>query len=87
MEAGVEDLGSTLPRICYKCWWEELSMAQFKPGDVVRLKSGGPSMTVEKIGAEGWIVCNWFAEGKELKTGTFVADALEPAKPLGISMG
>lgn len=39
---------------------------QFKPGDVVVLKSGGPSMTVESIEEDGGVSCCWFDEhGKE----------------------
>lgn len=36
-------------------------MAQeFKVGDVVQLKSGGPNMTVYAISAERKIYCTWF---------------------------
>jgi uncharacterized protein YodC (DUF2158 family) len=34
-------------------------MADFKQGDVVRLKSGGPAMTVENIEGNE-TVCAWF---------------------------
>ncbi|GEO80969.1 YodC family protein [Pararhodospirillum oryzae] len=38
---------------------------EFKPGDVVRLKSGGPAMTVESVGdhymtGETGVTCVWF---------------------------
>jgi uncharacterized protein YodC (DUF2158 family) len=36
---------------------------KFKLGDVVRLKSGGPNMTIEKYGnysGERKCVCKWF---------------------------
>jgi uncharacterized protein YodC (DUF2158 family) len=55
---------------------------QPKPGDVVRVKSGGPKMTVirEAIAREGvsnvW-ECAWFVELKELRTGDFPAITLE----------
>ena len=39
-------------------------MEEFKVGDVVRLKSGGPAMTVSKKVAEG-LTCIWYA-GDEL---------------------
>ena len=39
-------------------------MADFKPGDMVRLKSGGPSMTVEEVGDKETICC-WFGNGDE----------------------
>ena len=45
-------------------------------GSVVRLKSGGPAMTImSKAWGVGY-VCQWF-EGTELKYGTFAADGLE----------
>lgn len=56
----------------------------FKIGDLVRLKSGGPAMTVsgaDHVG-EGYtrdIYVIWFA-GHELKELTVMAGALEPAK-------
>lgn len=46
---------------------------QFEIGDVVRLKSGGPEMTVEDIdrklyGDKDGAWCTWFnAEGKKVK--------------------
>jgi uncharacterized protein YodC (DUF2158 family) len=60
----------------------------FKIGDVVVLKSGGPKMTVEKIGPRNSndpdIVarCLWFdnVQGNEqVKDGQFVPDTLKPA--------
>lgn len=35
----------------------------FKPGDVVRVKSGGPNMTVTSVGGES-IGCVWMDQGK-----------------------
>jgi uncharacterized protein YodC (DUF2158 family) len=35
----------------------------FKVGDVVRLKSGGPNMTIGEIGDTG-VYCQWFAGDK-----------------------
>jgi len=36
-------------------------MNEFKPGDVVRLKSGGPPMTCETgTDADGLVTCEWF---------------------------
>ena len=43
--------------------------------DVVRLKLGGPDMTVERIDPEFGIRCKWFA-GKTLHTGNFKVDML-----------
>jgi uncharacterized protein YodC (DUF2158 family) len=33
---------------------------QLKPGDVVKLKSGGPLMTVKKREGDGRVWCEWF---------------------------
>jgi len=38
-------------------------MSQFKPGDIVVLKSGGPKMTVDSI-SDNNISCIWFADNK-----------------------
>lgn len=44
-------------------------MPEFKKGDIVQLKSGGPDMTVTSVqGEEIW--CIWFA-GKKLETESF----------------
>lgn len=37
-------------------------MSGFAIGDVVRLKSGGPAMTVTHIGERGGISCTWFPD-------------------------
>ena len=47
---------------------------QFKTGDVVILKSGGPSMTVEQV-SEDSVLCAWF-DKYEKKNGSFPPDAL-----------
>jgi uncharacterized protein YodC (DUF2158 family) len=46
----------------------------FKVGDVVRLKSGGPSMTVTGVGdsmGTPTVWCRWFDEKKKEGYGTF----------------
>lgn len=50
----------------------------FNTGDIVKLKSGGPDMTVqgEVIGHRGTFNCQWFA-GKKLERGNFNSDSLE----------
>lgn len=48
----------------------------FKPGDIVKLKSGGPEMTVKAVQKFN-IVCQWFS-GKKLEAGLFVEDSLVP---------
>jgi len=47
----------------------------FPLGEVVRLKSGGPRMTIMEI-VDEIIHCQWF-EGTKLKTGRFRPETLE----------
>ncbi|WP_323892234.1 YodC family protein [Aeromonas veronii] len=42
-------------------------MVTFNVGDVVRLKSGGPMMTITGT-LYGNYVCTWFVDGKESST-------------------
>ena len=50
-------------------------------GDIVKLKSGGPEMTVRKVNADiggqftGSYQCQWFA-GKKLDSGVFPQESL-----------
>ncbi|GAB7127265.1 hypothetical protein JCM19000A_17720 [Silvimonas sp. JCM 19000] len=51
--------------------------SEFAVGTVVKLRSGGPDMTIRSIGTDaksgkptGTIICQWFA-GKKLEQGTF----------------
>lgn len=52
---------------------------KFKKGDIVKLKSGGPKMTVDDpmsaIGG-GTVECQWFA-GSKLQQGYFDPESLE----------
>lgn len=50
---------------------------QFNIGDTVKLKSGGPDMTVRIVpeGKRTVYVCQWFA-GKKLDSGTFPVESL-----------
>lgn len=53
-------------------------MADLKIGDVVTLKSGGPSMTIENIGVymyETKALCTWFDGNKKISD-TFKLEAL-----------
>ena len=58
---------------------------KFKPGDLVRLKSGGPVMTIEKIDLnyyEKWTgeySCSWFASAKNNHR-SFTEQALDAAE-------
>lgn len=50
---------------------------EFEVGDVVRLNSGGPKMTIENIGYGGrQAFCSWFA-GADRRTGSFDTMALD----------
>jgi len=54
----------------------------FNAGDVVKLKSGGPKMTIEKIGPrsstneENVAHCVWFDKDDQLKDGKFIIVSL-----------
>ncbi len=55
-------------------------MEVFEVGELVQLKSGGPSMTVRKvIGEDPVIWCQWFS-GNKLNEGRFAPDSLEKVK-------
>jgi len=49
---------------------------EFKTGDSVCLKSGGPKMTVSREMSDENILCQWFA-GKKLEKGVFPKESLE----------
>jgi uncharacterized protein YodC (DUF2158 family) len=52
-------------------------VTQFKPGDTVRLKSGGPLMTVHSISQpEGTAWCEWFDKKEEPKGQSFSLSSL-----------
>ncbi|MEQ1632895.1 MAG: DUF2158 domain-containing protein [Planctomycetota bacterium] len=54
---------------------------QFKEGDIVCLKSGGPEMTVRDAGNKtGNVICQWFA-GKKLEQGYFSPATLVAVEP------
>jgi uncharacterized protein YodC (DUF2158 family) len=48
-------------------------------GDVVRLKSGGPPMTVHRADGDAW-ECLWSA-GDDLRSAVLASDVLEPDDP------
>lgn len=55
----------------------------FQVGTIVKLKSGGPDMTIKKVDVElrtgkptGRVDCQWFA-GKKLEVGTFPIASLD----------
>lgn len=60
-----------------------MSSPIFKVGQIVKLKSGGPDMTVKDINTNfstgqftGSYNCQWFA-GKKLDSGTFPQESIE----------
>ena len=53
-------------------------MADFKPGDVVQLKSGGPLMTVS-INAGPAVTCEWFDDRQQVLVRAFGAVSLKQA--------
>jgi uncharacterized protein YodC (DUF2158 family) len=59
-------------------------------GDVVRLKSGGPSMTVVALGGRaepGVVDCVWFDRGDARQLAAFPPLALRPVDPGGAGEG
>ncbi|MCQ4277353.1 YodC family protein [Stutzerimonas degradans] len=61
-----------------------MSEATFNVGDIVKLKSGGPDMTVQQVfdNESKTHACQWFA-GKKLEVGRFPFDSLEPVRGPG----
>ena len=55
---------------------------KFAIGTIVKLKSGGPEMTVQSVPdpKNDFVYCQWFA-GKKLEQGRFPADSIELVKP------
>ena len=58
----------------------------FKPGDIVKLKSGGPDMTVTEVDTTKdpdkpitYYVCEWFS-GKKVESHSFEATSLDLVK-------
>jgi uncharacterized protein YodC (DUF2158 family) len=56
-------------------------MAEFKPGGVVQLKSGGPPMTVMMNPDGSHLVCGWFDDGQQLQRASFPPDCVRPFGP------
>jgi len=52
------------------------SNQELKIGDVVKLKSGGPKMTVTRCDVAKKVECVWFLEGRS-EVGYFPPDSLE----------
>jgi len=54
-------------------------MSEFKIGDIVQLKSGGPKMTVIEVREENEILCTWFDEKNKQEGGIFLSETLKLA--------
>lgn len=62
-----------------------MSIAKFQAGDIVKLKSGGPRMTVHQYKLNPMtgqpiptvIICHWFDENNEINEAQFHPDELE----------
>ncbi len=54
-----------------------MKLTTFKVGDLVRLKSGGPTMTVADVDLSIGTKCQWFG-GKKLEHGYFSTESLLP---------
>lgn len=52
-----------------------MSENNYDTGDLVRLKSGGPTMTVAQQSDVSGVKCQWFA-GKKMESGWFPPESL-----------
>jgi len=50
------------------------------PGDIVKLKSGGPDMTVCGEDDYGTFICQWFVEKNQPQSGHYGAEMLDLVK-------
>ncbi|MCQ9616373.1 DUF2158 domain-containing protein [Paenalcaligenes niemegkensis] len=54
-----------------------MSFTKMFIGDVVRLKSGGPQMTVTQLGlTHGRVECSWFVNDVEIRSAFIHSDAI-----------
>lgn len=56
--------------------------AEIQVGDVVKLNSGGPNMTIESIDKDDNMSCTWF-EGSQRLSSVFHKDLLKKVIPIG----
>src|SRR6266566_8335263 len=68
---------AALLHLCDPLW----TMENLQVGDVVQLKSGGPTMTINTINNDRSLFCQWFDKNGELKTGRFEAAQLKQVEP------
>jgi uncharacterized protein YodC (DUF2158 family) len=50
---------------------------QFKPGDVVSLRSGGPRMTIATVDGQS-ALCEWFSDDQKPQSRSFAVTSLKP---------
>lgn len=62
--------------------FDDLDLMKCEAGDVVVLRSGGPSMTVVKVEGET-VHCIWFTADENVRTAELPLIALDPADDLG----
>jgi len=62
-----------------------VSEVQFQVGDVVRLKSGGPLMTVQQATYADNIMCTWFGENNRRMSEGFHPRTLRHMGPEAIN--
>ena len=60
-----------------------MTTPNFQVGDVVRLKSGGPLMTVQQATYADNIVCTWFGENNKRMSEGFHPRTLQSVGPEG----
>jgi len=60
-----------------------MTTTKFQVGDVVRLKSGGPLMTVQQATYADNIMCTWFGENNKRMTEGFHPRTLQNVGPEG----
>ncbi len=61
--------------VAFEC--EVLGGIKWKPGDVVRIKSGGPLMSVGSITKAGKVICEWTDAAGKPQHASLSPDALE----------
>ncbi|KQQ76922.1 DUF2158 domain-containing protein [Acinetobacter calcoaceticus] len=62
-------------------------MSEFKEGDVVYLKSGGPAMTITEITPNDYVWCTWFDKDQKVQGKSFIKSSItknNPDKPVVI---
>ncbi|AIN20337.1 DUF2158 domain-containing protein [Yersinia rochesterensis] len=62
-----------------------MSISEPKIGELVTLKSGGPTMTIKNIGytkqSSCELTCVWFTKDEQLNEGAFRSEIIERVKP------